>query len=200
MPSFADTFARRIVAPVMRQVRLLISRGVVELVNDSLKCQGLQVSLLADELRDNVERFEDYGMTSHPFTGSEVLYLSVGGNRSLGVAVRVLDRRYRPKSMGEGDVCLFTNNGERVYIESSGDIVNLGAKSAADFVALADDVKSELDAVKTDLDNLKTACASHTHPTAALGLPSVPGPPPADFSLFVPHTPGSVAATKVKAT
>lgn len=190
---------RRLLNPLGRRIRLLISRGVVELVNDSLKCQGLQVSLLADEVRD-AERFEDYGMTSHPEAGAEVLFLSVGGNRSHGIVARVLDRRYRPLDMDEGDVCLYNRNGERVYLEDSGDIVNLGAKAAADFVALADDVKTELDAVKTDLDNLKAACAAHKHPTAATGPPSPPGPPPADFSLYTPHTPGSVAAAKVKAT
>jgi phage baseplate assembly protein V len=186
MPSLADTLARRVVAPVIRQVRLLISRGVVELVNDSLKCQGLQVSLLADELRDNVERFEDYGMTSHPFIGAEVLYLSVGGNRSLGVAVRVLDRRYRPKSMGEGDVCLFTDKGERVYIESSSDIVNLGAKSASDFVAKASIVDSRLDA-------LESFAASHTHGGVTAG---------AAFTATAVGAPSgsSTAASKVKAT
>jgi len=151
---------RRFTAPLSQRIRLMVSRGVVKLVNDSLKCQGLQVSLLADELRDDVERFEDYGFTSHPLVGAEVLFLSVGGNRSHGIVARVMDRRYRPKDMGEGDVCLFTVDGERVYLDRANDLAHLGAKTATEFAAKAATANSELDAIRTDIDNLKTALSS----------------------------------------
>lgn len=184
--------ARRMLAPLSLKIKLLVSRGVVELVNDSLKCQGLQVSLLADESQDDIERFEDYGMTSHPFVGAEVLFISVGGVRSHGVVARVLDRRYRPTDMGEGDVCLYTDKGERVYIDSTGDVVNLGAKAAADFVALAADVKARLDTIQSTFD-------AHTHVTTATigasGTPGVISPPSSPIGALA-----SVAATKVKAT
>lgn len=176
---------RRLLNPLGRRIRLLISRGVVDLVNDSLKCQGLQVSLLADEVRD-AERFEDYGMTSHPESGAEVLFLSVGGNRSHGIVARVLDRRYRPLGMDEGDVCLYTRNGERVYLDDSGDIVNLGAKSAADFVAKASVTDGRLDA-------LESFAASHTHGGVTAG---------AAFTAVAVGAPSgsTTATTKVKAT
>jgi phage baseplate assembly protein V len=148
---------RRLIAPLSQRIRMIVARGVVKVVNDSLKCQGLQVELLADELRDDVERFEDYGMTSHPFVDSEVLYLSVGGQRSHGIAVRVLDRRYRPKNLAEGDVCLFTDKGERVYLETSGDMLHLGAKYADDFLAKATETEASDSAIKANVDALRTA-------------------------------------------
>lgn len=178
---------RRLLNPLGRRIRLLISRGVVDLVNDSLKCQGLQVSLLADEVRD-AERFEDYGMTSHPESGAEVLFLSVGGNRSHGIVARVLDRRYRPLNMDEGDVCLYTRNGERVYLDDSGDIVNLGAKSAADFVALAQKVLDEL-------TSISSAISGHTHSVSVPATPFTGATGPG-----ATYTASSVAASKVKAT
>lgn len=178
---------RRFTAPLAKRIRLMVSRGVVKLVNDSLKCQGLQVQLLADELRSGVERFEDYGFTSHPYENAEVLYLSVGGNRSHGVAVRVFDRRYRPTDMDEGDVCLFTDDGERVYLDKSTDFVNLGAKAAADFIAQA---QLTLDR----LQQIATAYDQHIHATGT--GPS--GPPTGTGTPLGTIT--SVATTKVKAT
>lgn len=181
----------RALAPIRNKLSLIVTRAVVTRVNDALKCQSLQVSIRADELRDGTERFEDYGMTSHPFEGAEAIALAVGGNRSHTVAIAVQDRRYRPKNMSEGDVCLYNDNGERVYLESSTDLVHLGAKSAAEFVALA---------AKTDarIAALQAAHDGHTHATTATVGPSgVPG-------TIAPPTPvgaqASVAATKVKAT
>lgn len=131
-----QTLIQRVVAPLTRQVRGMVLRGVVKVVNDSLKCQGLQVALTSDRLSDDKERFEDYGLTSHPFTDAEVLYLSVGGNPAHGVVVRVNDRRHRPTDMAEGDVCLYTDKGERVYLDRAADVVRIGDKAAAEFLIL----------------------------------------------------------------
>lgn len=171
---------------IARRVSLLVSRGVVQRVDDAKTCQTLQVSLLADELRDDVERFEAYGVTSHPLVGAEVIFLSVGGNRSHGVVVAVSDRRSRPTGLAEGDVCLYTTNGERVYLSDADDLVHLGAKSAADFVALATETNSRLSAIESFL-------ASHIHAgvTAGAGTTGVAAGAPSG---------NSVAATKVKAT
>ena len=144
--SMTGNIVRRMIAPLAQRLRLMVSRGVVKVVNDALKCQGLQVELLSDELQDDVERFQEYGFTSTPFTDAEALFLSVGGNRSHGVVVCVTDRRYRPLSLNAGDVCLYTDNGERVYLDRDNDIVNIGAKAAADFLA-----------TKSDIDDLQSA-------------------------------------------
>lgn len=174
------------------RLRLMVTRGIVELVNDSLKCQGLQVSLLSDEVQDEVERFQDYGITSTPFTGAEALFLSVGADRSHGVVVCVTDRRYRPKDLVEGDVCLYTDKGERVYLNRVDDIVHLGAKAAAEFLALGQKVDDAIAAVQSAYD-------SHIHTTTAtVGAGGTPGviSPPSAAAGAQPTT----QATKVKAT
>lgn len=185
---------RRLIAPLANRVRLIVSRGVVGLVDDSFKMQALQVELHEEEIHDGVERFEDYGITSHPFKDAEVLYLSVGGNRSAGVVVRVADRRHRPKDMAEGDMCLYTDKGERVYLNRLDDIVHLGAKSAADFVALAAKTDSRLDA-------LESFAGSHDHPAGGTLLDSMSGTVTGKTGAASGAPSGtSTAATKVKAT
>src|SRR3970282_1648324 len=92
-------FARlnRLLEPIQRNVRRLIRRAVVHLVNDALGAQRLQVTLLAGELTDGVERMQEYGFSSVPVAGAEAAVLAIGGLRSHLVAIAVDDRRYRPK-------------------------------------------------------------------------------------------------------
>lgn len=180
---------RRFVAPLSHKIRLTVSRGVVKLVNDSLKCQALQVELLKDEIHDEVERFQEYGFTSVPLEGAEVLFLSVGGNRSAGVVACVTDRRYRPKDLNEGDVCLYLQmaNGERVYLDKANDLVHLGAKSASAFVARIGDTVGAASGMATWMSQVATA-------VNGLVPGAVAPPTPADFGTI------TSGASKVKAT
>jgi phage baseplate assembly protein V len=192
--AMTNAFVKRLIAPLSKKLRLMVSRGVVELVNDSLKCQGLQLSLLADEVQDDVERFQDYGITSTPFKEAEVLFLSVGGNRSHGVAVCVMDRRYRPKDLNEGDVCLYTDKGERVYLDRDNDIVHIGAKAAAEFLALGASTEARLLEIYNAISGASTTAhdggaALKAAIIASLDAAGLPG-----------TWPKTVSATKAKGT
>ncbi|ECE6263163.1 phage baseplate assembly protein V, partial [Salmonella enterica subsp. enterica] len=44
----------RMMAPFMRRVRLMLGRAVVNVVNDALKAQNVQISMLEDEEPDDV--------------------------------------------------------------------------------------------------------------------------------------------------
>lgn len=48
-----------------------LARGVLSLVNAGSKMQGLQMRLTADEVKDGMEHFEPYGLTSNPHPGAE---------------------------------------------------------------------------------------------------------------------------------
>ncbi|WP_143188236.1 phage baseplate assembly protein V, partial [Citrobacter freundii] len=82
-----------------RRLRLLVDRAVVRIVTDSLGRQNLQIQSLADSTNDDVERFQNYGLTSVPPVGSEALILAVGGRREGLVAIAVEDKRCRPKGL-----------------------------------------------------------------------------------------------------
>lgn len=113
---------RRLLAPLKRRVELMIGRGVLRAVNDQLKMQEVQISLLSDELRDGIERFQTYGFTAHPHPGAEGIYLSLGGLRNHGVVIAIDDRRYRIKSLAEGEVAIYTDedagaDGHRIVLK-----------------------------------------------------------------------------------
>jgi phage gp45-like len=172
---------QKIVDRVDRRVKMLVSRAVVQLVNESLTCQNLQVVLLAEEVRDNVEHFQPYGLTTKPLAGAEGVYLSVGGNRDHGIVVAVQDRRYRPTTLADGEVALHTTTGIKVHCKANDEVL-LGP-SPTNYVALANLVLDRMTAIVN-------AYNAHTHPTGT-GPSGVPASPLS--------TPAAVAATKVKA-
>ena len=111
---------QRAMRPMLQRLQLMIGRAVVLLVNDSTKLQGLQVSLLEGEVRDQVERFQDYGFTSHPHPGAEAVAASVAGSRDHVVVIAVDDRRYRLRALQPGEVAIYTDEGDRVVLKRGG--------------------------------------------------------------------------------
>jgi phage baseplate assembly protein V len=103
-------------AETARRVAMLVVRGRCAIVNDEKKMQQMQVQLLADETKDNVERFQPYGLSAHPLAGSEVVVAFLGGGRDHGIVLACDDRRYRPPALEPGDVALYTDEGMALHI------------------------------------------------------------------------------------
>ena len=118
---------QKLMAPMMRRLRLIADRAVVTMVTDSLQRQGLQLKVLADETADDVERFQNYGHTSVPPAGSEAIVLGIGGARAGLVAIAVEDKSVRPKDLEAGDNCLYHLEGHRIILRKDG-LLELEAK------------------------------------------------------------------------
>lgn len=114
----------RLMAPMKRRILLMIGRAVVRLVNDGMKMQTLQISLLDGEVRANVERFQNYGFTSHPKPGAEAIAASVMGNRDHCVVLAVDDRRYRLQGLEAGEVALYDDLGQKVHLTRTGIVID----------------------------------------------------------------------------
>lgn len=199
----------RMLSPIRRRLRLIVSRGVVTASDDDARLQTLSLDLLADEHRAAVPRLQQYGLSSRPKDGVEVLTLAVGGDRTQMVAVACDDRRARPTGLLPGEVCLWTpDGGRRVHCRADGQ-VDLGT-APEDYVALADRVMAEFDAIKSDLDALAAWCAMHQHQATTVGGPTTPpipsapiepppDPPPGTSAPTLSWSPSSVAAAEVRA-
>lgn len=101
---------------LQNRVMLTVARAVVSLVNDNAKLQALQISLLKREIRENVERFQNYGFTANPHPGAEGVVVFVGGNRDHGLCIAVDDRRYRLQGLEAGEVALYTDEGDKIHL------------------------------------------------------------------------------------
>jgi phage baseplate assembly protein V len=136
----------RAVHPLHVRVRNLVSRAVVKLVDDSTKMQLLQVGLLADEVREEVEHFQEYGFTSVAPDGAEGVAIFAGGSRDHGVILAVGDRRVRLKGLQKGEVAVYNREGAKVVMKANGDI-EATPKSGQKFKVVGDvDVQGKITA------------------------------------------------------
>lgn len=110
-----DRGMRAALDPIRRRLSMMAARAVVRLINDGESRQRLQVEILKGELRDGVERAQNYGFTSHPLAGCDAVIVCTGGAREQSIAVVVDDRRYRLK-MQPGEVAIYDDLGNAVKL------------------------------------------------------------------------------------
>lgn len=106
----------RFIAPITTRVRNMIVRGVIKMVDDKTKVQRIQASLLAGELKDGIERYQEYGISTNPPAGTEALVVFCGGSRNNGVIVATGDRKFRVKELQPGEVAIYTDEGDTIKL------------------------------------------------------------------------------------
>ena len=93
-----------------------IARCTVMLTKPGQRRQRVQVSILSGEGKDDVELFEQYGITSIPLAGAGGLALFFDGDRSHAAVIMPSDKRYRPTDLKAGEVAIYTNEGARIVL------------------------------------------------------------------------------------
>ena len=146
----------RLLEPLRRRIALMIRRALIDLVNDDHAVQVLQLKVYRDELRQGVERLQEYGFSSVPLPGGQAVLAAVDGEAGHCLVIGTDDRRHRPRKLKPGDVMLYTSRnrvGEEdsehhVYFEAATRTVRV----RADKIRLsADDNGVEIDAGAGDV-------------------------------------------------
>lgn len=106
-----------------RRVQLMSSWGRITYSDDSKNAQLLQVKLNDSETRDDTPRIAEFGLTSRPPAGSDVLMVFLGGDRSKGVVVATAHQSSRPKDLAASETMLYDLWGKSVYLTQGGGIV-----------------------------------------------------------------------------
>src|SRR3546814_10696622 len=96
----------RATAKARHSIAMMVGRCVLTAINDGSKVQTVQLTGLADEVLDRVERFQDYGFTSVPLAEAEGIVVFVGGSRGNGIVIATEDRRYRPTGLEAGEAMI----------------------------------------------------------------------------------------------
>lgn len=179
---------QRLLAPLRTRVANLVARAVVQLVADGGGLQVVQLGVLEGETRDGCERVQSYGFTSHPHPGAEAVVLFVGGRRDHGLVLAVDDRRHRKRPLAEGEVALYTDEGDSIVLRR-GRIVEVVAgtrlRVEAPLVEVTGDLQvggnvvasGEVSDATGSMTEMRTAYNAHTHPTAPTGPVSTPSTP-----------------------
>jgi phage baseplate assembly protein V len=119
--SFTDELVR-FVEPLTRTLRLMVSKAVVDTVDDSGAMQVLNVIVSRDEVADEVERIQPMGLTSVPPEGAEALTVLVNGERQHMVCIAVDSAASRPTGLAAGEVCVYRNPNNKIIFKANGDV------------------------------------------------------------------------------
>ena len=134
---------------MIRKIQGMIMRGVVTLVNSSLKMQGMQLQGLGAVTLDGVENFEPYGFTAAALPGAEGIILNVGAHAGNAVVICVADRRYRLAGLVGGEVAIYDNHGQSVVLHT-------------DHIAITSPTKVVVTAPETDINSPTVTINSST--------------------------------------
>lgn len=100
---------------------MLLSRGVITLINSSTKLQSVQMHFLDDGVKDGLEYFEPYGFTATaPANNREGLALFFDGDRGHGVVICIANRQYRLRGLQPGEVALYDDQGQKIVLSKTG--------------------------------------------------------------------------------
>lgn len=170
----------RLLRPLRTRVINMVARAVISLVDDAKKMQLVQIDVLDGETRADVERVQNYGFTSVPLKGAEAAVMFVGGRRDHGLVVAVDDRRYRLTGLQDGEVAIYTDQGDKIVIKRGGDIEVTAAtkvKITAPLVEMTGNLNvSGTVTATTDVVGGGKSLKNHTHAAGTLVAPSGGGP------------------------
>lgn len=143
----------------------MVGRCILEAVTDTTKMQSVKVQILQDVIREEVEHFQQGGITHVASKDAEGVFLAVGGDTSRGIVLALSNREQRPTGMSEGETQVWDKTGSKVHLKSDGDIamkpsgafVHVGGDPAEAPIARADLVDARLSAVETQHNLLSVA-------------------------------------------
>lgn len=169
-----------------QRLLLVVGRGRIQTGNDAGPVQLQQVRVDALEIRDNTLRVAEYGFTSMPKPGCHAVMIFVGGDRSNGVIIGTNDQTARLKNLQPGEVAIYDDQGQSVYITRSGIVVNGGGQlvkiTNTPQVRMECDldvtgqIKDLCDTTGTTMAGMRTVFNTHTHADPQGGNVSAPTP------------------------
>lgn len=103
-----------------QRIMLLVGSGRVSLSDDSKGTQEVQVSAQGTGVHDRVPRIAEYGFTSVPPVGSEVVMVKLAGDHSQAVVVATGHQASRPKAMPIGATAIYDTAEAMVLLGADG--------------------------------------------------------------------------------
>ena len=133
----------RMLLPLKNRIIRLISRCVLDEINNTGKMQKIKATLFGNETLGTIDRLQEYGLETYPIADgkTEGVVLFIGGNRDQGICIKLNSREYRPTDLSEGDACLYTKDSNdsfknRVWIKPTNNTIEItqadGAKITLD--------------------------------------------------------------------
>lgn len=185
---------------------MLFGKGLIDSSNDSNGLQLIKFKGFADEVSDEVERVQNFGMTSRPKANDPCIIASIGGNRDHSVCISIDSKDHRPKDLVEGETAYYNAFNCLIKLDSSGNInitpgagnlvINgnsqitgnitmtgnlnitgaLSVSGALTAGSIATSGGANLDTLKSDFDSHVTTYNTHVHSGVTTGAGISGGP------------------------
>ncbi len=110
------------VARLARGISQMVTRAVLSGINDAKGRQTVQAKLLENEVKDDVERIQQFGLSAHPPVGSEAVLLFFNGSRDHAVCIAAENRALRPVNLKSGEVVLYNGFGITLSLLDTGEL------------------------------------------------------------------------------
>lgn len=112
-----------IAAAILGMFRRAVVVGATEVAT------GLQRlrATVGDELEDDLEHAEPYGLAASPPPGASVFLAQLGGDGACTVALMASDGTFRPTGLTSGSVALYDATGKRITLSVLGIQLGTGA-------------------------------------------------------------------------
>ena len=175
-----------------RRIMMLVGTSRVTSQNDSGGVQTVQVQTPMD-LRSDTLRFTEFGFSSGLPSGTDVVVLSLGGDRSSQVVVASNHNGYRFTGLKPGEVAVYNRWGQ--YIKLTEDKIEVQANGKDVVVNNAGNVTVQASSVKIDAPKTTiTGDLSVSGTTTTAGLNAGAGGGKSTFAGDIEHTSGSITS------
>jgi phage baseplate assembly protein V len=98
-------------------------RGVLQSLKPTTRVQRAQVAGLAGEVVPDAELMQHFGFTSRVPSGAQLVVLPVGGKTSQSVVVATEHGSFRIALAADGETCIYSQWGDRVYLKADRSIL-----------------------------------------------------------------------------
>lgn len=139
-----------ILKPIKNKILNLVVLGIVKAINDNQDFQLISIQN-SDGISKNIERIQNYGLTSNPPLNSGSILLSQNGDIDNGIIICVDGGKYRLKGLESGEVALYSMfNNSHILLKNDGSInvnsekANIGLSNLEKSV-LGESIKKYLD-------------------------------------------------------
>ena len=104
---------------LLRRLKLIFGVGIIRSNTQTTQ----QVDFSIDEISNNIEFAQGYGLEVYPFPGAKAVTIFNAGDRSQGISITCIDRRYT-HTLKPGDVMLYDKRNQFIHLKDSGIDIN----------------------------------------------------------------------------
>ena len=167
---------------IRRMLANLIGGGNVGPVDDTGPVQTMQVTEgaagagFADRTTDDVSRISEFGFSSVPPEGAQVVMIRRGGDRSCSIIIGTSHQASRPTGLQAGDTALYDVRGVIIHLTDEGPVIdcaglpftiqNTSGAHIKGALTVDDDLTVLAASSPLVMSTLRTNYNVHTHPVS----------------------------------